>query len=727
MSRKFLLRQLALLIFFALVGFLALYNVLLHSRSHIPGSVITDYFHFHWSFWWVEHALTTRGVSLYETDYIMFPYQHNLAYHTLAVSWFPVYTILKPLVGTLVTMALIHWIALTLTGYFSFLWLRRESIPISIGLLGSVALEVSPLMLRAVVWTHPNLICAFWLPISLLVWGQIVRAAAKGWQAAAWALVMGLVLWGITLTDLHYVLFTPFLLVPYALLTLIEAPTWKRRGRLMLWGGAALLIALLLVWVAGPLPYLLKDTPEDVAQTQISNLTAIPFPMGYLWSGGFHARFTYVGGAVTLPALAALLISRRIRQPRRWFWLGVALLPLILSLGAALRLGSRQIDLPFRLLYDLTNGSLRTPDRFAFVFPLPLLVFVGLTFAPYWNKVPSKLAKCSVTALLLLLVMINLQTLRPLPIQPAPYPYKFYEMMGREKAEYVIIEAPTAAGSGTTGVGEVRDMAYQYYGAFHHKRMINGILSRVPTHYFWYLRTNDPLLSWLGQRRHLEPDLVEPELARIIPAYPVGYIVLHQDSVGRGRGANEEIIGYFNGLGELLCPPLIEGEAVVYRTTWHPKGCTTTRLPPQDETGDYVLDIGTSGDEVFLGAGWHYPEIVSGITWRWAGSAPQTLLYVDLPAGSYTITLRAQAFDQPRQFTLRLFGVPLSAAPITVQPDSLQELRFDAPTELIFSGQGLILALEYDAVVSPAEAYGSTDPRPLAVAVDWVKFHPKGD
>jgi hypothetical protein len=108
---------------------------------------------------------------------------------------------------------------------------------------------------------------------------------------------------------------------------------------------------------------------------------------------------------------------------------------------------------------------------------------------------------------LLAAVLVDARIFRPFPIQPIPTPYHFYQVMGREPYDYVIVEVPVGASSGEGLVGEPVYATTQFYGLTHGKRMVNGHLARVDPLRFWYLRTDDPLLSWLGQRRF------RPELA----------------------------------------------------------------------------------------------------------------------------------------------------------------------------------------------------------------------
>jgi hypothetical protein len=232
--------------------------------------------------------------------------------------------------------------------------------------------------------------------------------------------------------------------------------------------------------------------------------------------------------------------------------------------------------------------------------------------------------------------------------------------------------------------------------------------------------TDDPMYSWLGQRRFLEPENVERQLRERIFDYPIGYIVVHQDLIGRHGSTPQEIIGYFNSLPDLLCPYTVEGDVAVYRTAWHPDGCPP-RTPPETAPGIYTIDIGSSGDERYIGWGWHWQEDVSGVTLRWTGEYPQTEIYVDLPPDTYTIEIAAQAFWETRRLRLLVNGTAL-ADPATITVDSLHNYTFSIPASLVADGNHLKLTLDYDAWIVPVEVGQSADTRRLAVAVDWIRF-----
>ena len=234
--------------------------------------------------------------------------------------------------------------------------------------------------------------------------------------------------------------------------------------------------------------------------------------------------------------------------------------------------------MPYRPFHDLFNGVFRFPMRFSMVFVLPGMLFIGRVAATSERLRPHTRW---IVAALILIFLADMRALRPLAIQRPPETYDFYETIGDDPDKYLVLEVPTAAGSGETTIGDPEAVKLQYYAIDHQKPVINAHVTRTPVAHYWYLRDEDPLLSWLGQRRFLEPEAVEIQLRQRINNWPIGYIVVHQDLIGRQAGANQEIIGYFNSLTDLLCPRWIERDAVVYETIWRAGAPCDGRTPTE--------------------------------------------------------------------------------------------------------------------------------------------------
>ena len=750
---QLLMRHLGVFVLYTLLACITLYWLLFHARTHVGGARLNDYFHFHWNYWWIRHALSVRGLRVYETNFVLFPYTTNLAYHTLVPFWFPLWSLLEPRFGTLIAMDAVMVAALAASGYTLFALLRWHGVAAGLALVGGALFQLTPSLFRAALMTHLNYLSFFWLPTALLTWGalaqHVTHAEHHTVRGVLGALGMGAIFYGMLLTDYALLVYSVLLLFPYGLLTLARADR-PARARLVALGGLAVLSAVALGWLAGPLSYLLAFDRSALAPATPQGTHSIPFPRGFFWREP-HGSDAITLGALAVPALllsvlASVTVLRgRVRDRERWFWLAVALPPLVLAVGATVTLGGHTVRTPYYWVHGLLGNMFRRPDRFGTVFLIPALIFIGRTWSPLWRKARVRRWWAVV---LLALVFADARLYAPIPIKPVAPAYDFYARIGAERGapydDYVVLEVPVAAGTGETWVGKFEQLVTQFYGMTHHKRMVNGLIARAPVSHYWYLRTDDPLLSWLGQRRPLQPETAAEELRRLIYEWPIGYVVVHQDLIGATEPANQEILGFFNAHDELLCPVWVERDAIVYRTAWHPLECPPRR-PQEVAPGTYRIDIGTPNDRRFLGWGWHWAEDVAGFSVRWTGDMYQTVfalaqnapklcplpehnasecpaaqLFVDLPPDNYTLTLNAQAFERPRPLTLWVNGERI--ATMTVPDGGLTSLLFNISAAVIGDGRHVTITLGYDGTSVPPQLQGEPNARRLGLMVESVQF-----
>ncbi|MGQ9890173.1 MAG: hypothetical protein ACUVSX_17045, partial [Aggregatilineales bacterium] len=504
---------LALAFYSGLAG-LALYWPLLNAATHVGDTLPTDYYHFHWNYWWIRHALTTPGLNVYETNFVLFPHTTNLAFHTLTPFWYPVWALLEPLTGTMVAMSLIHTAAFALAGWAFYALLRRERVPAALALAGGGLLLLTPAMLLSAFVSNINYLSLFWYPTLILIWEQVARAGGSTRRGVLWALAMGGAVYTTLMTDYQHALFAAFLVVPYGALTLWQAGTWLARARLALWGLLALAAALALLWFVGPLPYILAFDRSTLSPQAIESAKGIPFPQGYLWRASPYSRDITLGLLVLPLLLVALAVSlaRRKRYalpPRHWFWLALIPVPLLLSLGPSIKLFGADVPTPYVLLHYAFGGMFRVPARFAPVILIPALIFSGQALSALLPR-PHTL-RVIVGAIIVLVALAESRLFEPMPLRPKARDYAFYAAMGAEQGPpyegYAVVEVPVAGGSGEAWVGEFRPMETQLYGMTHGKRMLNGSIARAPLTHFWHWLYDDALLAWLGQRRWLEPEL----------------------------------------------------------------------------------------------------------------------------------------------------------------------------------------------------------------------------
>jgi hypothetical protein len=815
---------------------LSLYPLIFNPGGVIPGAnILTDYYHFHWNYWWIRHALT-HGLNVYETNFVLAPFTSSLALHTLTPFWYPLWALAEPLIGTISAMTLVFITALVLNGTVFYAFLRRWGVSSGWALAGGALFMLAPQIQIGVFWTNLNLLGWFWLPALMLVWDRVVSREEKkllqsdhtlhtypgmkdftakaqstqrdqdfepprrharhvfqsrhrGYTEDAermllqrgrateqqrnleqdfqsrsrgaeeqsnlsmqrntfvWVVVLGLTVWAMVLTDVQYPLFAAFVVLPYALWTICQARSLGARLRLIGLGLAAGVIGLALLWLAGPLPYLLNYNRTGLSSTPVERAVEIPFPVDFMsYSRPYEqvalgtlplllvglGLIVKVQGRFTAKAQRAQRLqdfetpSHReaslSRQERHgfqsslsaWFWLGLAVPPVILAAGGFISVGETTLTLPYVWLHDLFGGQFRYPERFSMVFLIPALTFACMVLSA------GRATRLLPPALLLLLIALDTRLYLPIPTRPAPPEYGFYRAMAQEAEEYVVVEVPTGGSSGEGIVGEREYSALQFYGTVHGKRMVNGHIARVNTWHYWWMRTDDAMMSWLGQRRLLEAETVTAQLRQRLTEWPIGYIVIHRDLIWRSGPTQQEIFGYFNQQDDLVCPAWVEGEAVVYRARWHPAGCPA-RTPAERAPGIYRLEIGVEDDVRYIGWGWHEPEVVAGLNLRWMGQYAQTDVYIDLPPGSYSLQASLQAFHEARRVRL-LVNDQAVGKTVRVTPDNLSAYTFTIPAESIGDGRHIKISFSYDATITPESLGMGADTRPLAISADWLQF-----
>ena len=100
-------------------------------------------------------------------------------------------------------------------------------------------------------------------------------------------------------------------------------------------------------------------------------------------------------------------------------------------------------------------------------------------------------------------------------------------------------------------------------------------------------------------------------------------------------------------------------------------------------------------------------------------------MYLNLPPGSYELSLIAQAFWEPRTLKVLVNGTQVGQA-LSIQSDQLREYKVLIPASLVSQAKLLVLTLDYDKGVAPIDVGQGTDTRKLAVMVDKLTFRRVG-
>ena len=655
-------------LFFLTMSVLVMNTVAVNITTHVPGPE-SDFYHFHWNFWWVREALTDADKQVYFTDYLHVPFEQNLAYHTLTLSWFPFYVVGQPLLGNIMTVNLMFLLSLALSGYLTTLFLTSENIPKSIALLAGAFLITSPYTVFHVQEFHLNIIMLFWLPGIALLWRQVAMT-----RRVMWAVGLGVALWAMWLTGSQWLLWSPFLMVPYALLTLyrLQRQYWPRT---ILLGALAVAIMGLLGWLIAPWQEMLAfDDQVNTLDYEAAEYWALPVEA--LWG---TTRRDQDLGFILLP-LVMFSVFLPSRDRLRWLWLAVGII--VLSIAFALT--------PYHWIHDALGGVYRAPVRFYPVAMLTLWAFIGLSVRQRWLRIP-RWTRLAITGILLWGILADNDTFRPLAVYRIPE-YETYHEIGDEANEFALVEVPIGVANGWNTVGEYRPIE-QYYGIYHTKPMVSAFVAREDSrHYLYYERS--PLWNWLAGNIPLDAAAARAEFDTYLVDYPIGYIVVDQASRGPNAPLTLQWLQFFNVHPD-VCYWQTEGDRVFYRTAVSGcRGIATTSI-----------DVG-SNDLGRMGFGWSWIENFGGQSSRWMAESGS--FYVDVPVPANVVTLTALAFQFEREVTVYINGDAIGS--IIVTPDGFQIYSLSFDTVAVEE-----IALQSDSTEMVGE-------RSLSIAVSHIEF-----
>ena len=200
------------------------------------------------------------------------------------------------------------------------------------------------------------------------------------------------------------------------------------------------------------------------------------------------------------------------------FYLGLAACAFVLSLGPTLRVFGHPtgIILPYMILYKYCPGfnSLRAVSRFAVVVSVALAVLAGDGFARIvnrialrWNGQWSRIVSVAVIAL----IMMSEYAAFPfgvVPIEVGPQVPEVYRWLAHQDAGATVFELPCEPIS--------MNARYEYFSAYHWRRIVNGFSGFHPRLY-------------LEMTRILE-QLPSGDSVGLLRALGIDLVILHEDS-----------------------------------------------------------------------------------------------------------------------------------------------------------------------------------------------------
>ena len=689
---------------FGLLTFITLDSLILNFGTAVPEGN-ADYALFYWDLWWAKYALLNLHTDPLFTNYILFPNTVNLTLHTHVLTLGLIALPFQALVD-------IHWIfnglmagSFLLSAILMFVFLRRRVGSTWLSILGGAIFTFTPAMLNHAIHAGLNTLPVWWLPLCLLLWDSTL-----GRRSVVRALILGMCIYLAFMTHVEFVIWILLILSPYMLYGLLAQKTPRARWQVIGLGFVAAAAAFLPT-LAMPLP--------QIRLAPLAGYTWEPLSVVHHYSLSIATLFTRPeAGEInslgwTLPALALISLALPSQRRERWLWLGIGLFSLILAMGPYLDDPSQ--PLPFMLIYNLTHGQYRSPERLATPATLAWAVFVVESLNGSLARLRSQWLRAAIVTAILAVYAIDVGLLEPFPIQTLP-DYPVYRLIGADPEDHTLLQVPLGVSTGSRTIGSGDKLIY--YARFHHQRTLNGMVSRLPGDQMAHFE-RAPFIRALSNLNPLPPfEQARSEFLRRLKEWDIRYIVVHKDLLGDDKA--RPFIEFFNQQPE-LCVFDNTADTIAYRAISSWADCPRPDLstPPFDGK----VSMGEPTHDRFIGPGWYDIENIGGPEGRWAGETLTSTLHVLLPQRNIRVSFNALAYPPNQSVTVLVNSQSVAQLALT---DTWQVYQFDLPAEALPAVGPTSIELRHARLLSAAQRGENPDQRPLAAAYTWFEFVPLG-
>jgi hypothetical protein len=492
------------------------FPLILKPTTHFPGSPADeDVFGFIWNNWWISYSILERHQSPLTTNYLFSPFDVDLRLHALGLLYGVLSIPITVLAGPVAALNLQALATPALNGYFTF-WLSRyltrddrASFVAGLAVAATPAINFHLAMGRvscAAVWPAIASLSCF---LRLLDRPRLPQALT--FSASLWALL---------LIDQQIALFGVLWLAVLSV-CLCLTPV----GRQQMFNRRLLAAALLAVALAAPVGYwlYLKPLTELTGYTvpAASEAATYSYPLSLLWTPSMAWRV--YGSVLIAGLLSGLLVA--VRVPAVIPWLVGASLFISLSFGPGVE-GAGLVR-PFAVLRDLIpTTQFRTPYRFQI--PAALGAAICVSFVLAWLRPRlSQRAMTWTVASLAAIVLIDLLFYR-MPngfhVQTQAHHHHVYTMIAGDTKPGIVLEVPFGVRCGTDRIGTGERL--NFYQPQHRRRMINGMIARVPLVALQYYRGSSALMFLAADAPVPTGDL-EADFRARLRELEVSHVVIH--------------------------------------------------------------------------------------------------------------------------------------------------------------------------------------------------------
>lgn len=697
------------LVIYLLIIVLTLDQLFLHFGAALPGDgKHYDYAIFYWDMWWMRHALIDLHTAPFTTNFILYPFTHNLVMHTLVPFWglfaLPLQSIL--------TLNQIFNIAVTLsfllTAFLTYVFAYHHSRSWALSLLAGALMAFTPPMMHRTEMGHLNMLPMWWIPLALLTFDWIYQT-----RHAGSAVSLAFCLYAALLTDLQYMMWVPLILGPYALVRILSKKVRSDQKRLY---NLLARLGLALVVLAGltllyPVPQL--QSLSVSRHPEASAGTADYYSLSLSTFVKRESADRTMGLLITPLTLIVWVLGGRGKKQGA-LWLAIAAFSLVLALGPyiPLKIQSRdlRLPLPYLLLHRVLDGQYRCPARFAVPAVFSMSVFIALRGRTVLQRLgANSLHYCSaLLAVILVTVIVDYGLLDTFPIFFPPE-YAAYQDVSEDTRDVTLLEVPLGVDTGYTLFGHGQQLIY--YQPLHEKRIPSGALSRMaltPVHYFQSYN----LLASIAGEAELEPSVAREELEELTEEWNISYVFVHRALLDKEE--QQQIIPFL-ATQQSVCFWQAEKDILAYRIP------TSGECPTSNKRTRITFDA--PGDPAHVGPGWHRSEDIGNVQGRWAGRSSTATLRFDLKPQSYRLRFRALAYPPDQVVYLKVNDKHI--ATLSMQK-RWTTYTATIPSTAIKEGEPTLIDFVHEDTLSPKEKTEGENPdeRSLGAAYDWIALDP---
>lgn len=478
-------------------------NILLNLDEVIIGRDFDTYINL-WADWWTAKALSDSELDLWQTDYLTYPQESSLTYHSFSHLNTAVSLLLQTFLDPLPAFNLAILMNYILTGLAMFQLVRYVTGSTSAALLAGIVFAFNTHNLYQS--AHPVLVSVWCFPWATRYFLQAMQTKKTRYiLIAALFVILG------TLTSL---VLTFILALWFAFLWLVcfFVPNWPRPSyRLTI----IFAIVCIIPAVAIVLPQLSEAVGSGNSSFIIDARTVIPLDLAAIFVPPWFVWFSwtiYIG----IVSFSLIILARR----RGWAafpWYLLLIGSWLLAIGPYPNFLQQPVDLFLPWTVPLIP-FLRNPYRLSILIAFAMAFLVGYGWLVLSERInnPRTYKIAFLVVALLIYADYTITSFPQTRLEISPF---FTDYLDTVSDNVALAMLPT---------GRLPGKVYMYYQSIHQHKMSGGVISR-PTEDSYAFMYNQPLLR--AGEQDLPPVPVPGDITRQLAelsAVDIGYLVLNK-------------------------------------------------------------------------------------------------------------------------------------------------------------------------------------------------------